>query len=133
MAKTDSEKTLRDYDRGLLKSGLTSLFWAVVQDRKRRGKYTMLDVARAVGKDKSAVSRWFSSAPNWRLETVADIASALDLDLEFQARERTTGRIYTASGVAMPSGYGSVIHDVNKPAQQWTSKGLDHIITAVSE
>ncbi|MDP3635556.1 helix-turn-helix transcriptional regulator [Phenylobacterium sp.] len=133
MAKTDSEKTLRDYDRGLLKSGLTSLFWAVVQDRKRRGKYTMLDVARAVGKDKSAVSRWFSSAPNWRLETVADIASALDLDLEFQARERTTGRVYTASGVVMPSGHGSVIHDVNKPAQQWTSKELRHVITAVSE
>ena len=98
MPKTTRDLVLRDYDRGLLKSGLTSLFWAVIMDRKRRGKYTMLDVARATGKHKSAVSRWFSSPPNWRLETVADIASALDLDLEIRARDRATGQIFTASG-----------------------------------
>jgi DNA-binding phage protein len=131
MAKTDNRNVLRDYDRGLLKSGLTSLFWAVVQDRKRHGRYTMTDVARAVGKDKSAVSRWFSSTPNWRLETVADIASALDLDLEFQARDRTTGRIYTASGMVTSSGQGSADHNLSTKSQVWAPPKCEPIVTVV--
>lgn len=95
---TSTEAELRDYDRARIKAGLFSLFWAVISDRRKRGKYTMKEFAAAVGRDKSAVSRWFSDPPNWRLETAADIANALGIDVEFRARERATGRIFTSSG-----------------------------------
>lgn len=88
-----------EFDRDRLRSDLFSLFWAVISDRKKRGKYTLKEVAIATKRDKSAVSRWFASPPNWQLNTVADIASALDLDLEFRARERSTGRVYCGSGL----------------------------------
>ena len=101
MGKTDED---REYDRALLKSGLLSLFWGVIQDRRRRGKDTLQEVAHALGRDKSTVSKWFSDPPNWRLETMADVASALDLDLDFTARDRVTGQVYSASGpVAAPA------------------------------
>ena len=99
LMKTPSEPDmLRDYDRSLLKSSLLSLFWAVISDRRGRGKYTLQQVADSVGTDKSVVSRWFAKPPNWRLDSVSDVASALGLDLEFRARERATGRIFSPSG-----------------------------------
>jgi len=104
MKSNNKDAMLREYDRNLLRGALTSLFWGVIMARKKRGRYTMQDVADAIGKDKSAISRWFSTAPNWRLDTVADIASALDLDLEFQARERSTGAVFTTSGQVVGQG-----------------------------
>jgi transcriptional regulator with XRE-family HTH domain len=98
MSMKRTEADFRDYDRARIKSGLFSLFWAVIADRRKHGKYTMKEFADAVGRDKSAVSRWFSDPPNYRLETAADIASALGVDLEFRARDRATGRMFTPSG-----------------------------------
>lgn len=99
-------ESLRDYDRAVLKSGVSSLFWAVLRDRKKNRGFTLADLARATARDKAAVSRWFATPQNWRLDTVADIADALDVDVEVRAVERGTGRVFTASGPLTQSAYG---------------------------
>lgn len=89
----------REYDRGMLRSELVSLFWAVIAERKKEsGGFALKQLADALGVDKSQVSRWFNGLPNWEANTMADIAGALDVDLQFIARDRRDGRVYTAAG-----------------------------------
>ncbi len=90
---------LEHYDRLMLRSALVSLFWGVIADRKMRRGYKLQELAQSIGMDKSGVSRWFSgSAPNWTLDTIADIANALNVVLRVEAVERDTGTVYTSKG-----------------------------------
>jgi hypothetical protein len=90
---------VREYDRLMLRSSFVSLFWAVIKERKRHGKFTLRSIADAIGRDKSTVSRWFSNdQPNWELDTISDLAWALDLNLEVTARARDTGTIFASTG-----------------------------------
>lgn len=101
--KTSNEKRLRDYDRHMLRSAFVSVFWGAITEKRKNRKFTLQELANRVGTNKSVVSRWFSKPhPNWRSDTMADIASALDLDLEITARDRLTGAIYTPQGVHGP-------------------------------
>lgn len=87
------------YERGMLRSAFVSLFWAVINARKKRpGGFTLQSLAKATGSSKHEVSRWFNGDPNWTLNTVANIAHALDLELIIQARDRSTGVVYTPTG-----------------------------------
>lgn len=87
------------YDRAMLRAEFASLFWAAIMEKRKSGKFTLVGLAKALGKNKGEVSRWFSSdAPNWTLGTVAEIAYALDLQIHIEARDRSTGMILTASG-----------------------------------
>ena len=52
-----------------------------------------------MGNDKSKVSNWFNGDPNWTINTIAALAHALGLDINVVATERTTGQVFTASGV----------------------------------
>jgi transcriptional regulator with XRE-family HTH domain len=81
-----------------------SLFWGVIRERRRSGKCTLEALADAIGRDKSAVSRWFSGEPNWELDTISDIAGALDLDIRIEARERSTDKRFAPEGFVPPSG-----------------------------
>ena len=97
----DPSQRLRDFDREMLRTQFASLLWAAIQERKRIGRFTLQELATRIGVGKSQVSKWFSGkSHNWQLDTIADMAHALDLDFEIRARERTTGTIFTASGVA---------------------------------
>lgn len=98
--KTEAERErLVAFDREMLRSAFVSMFWSVISDRKRRGGYMLQTLADALGCHKSAVSRWFSNEPpNWTLDTVADIAGALDVELHIEARDRQTGIVHTAAG-----------------------------------
>lgn len=87
------------YKRATLRAAFVSLFWAVISERKKRGGFTLQALAKAIGSTKHEVSRWFNGDPNWTINTVANIAHALDLELTIQARERTTGLIFTPAGV----------------------------------
>jgi hypothetical protein len=92
---------MRKYDRQMLRSAFVSMFWAVIADRKRRDGYRLLDLADALRVGKSVISKWFSrsgSPANWNLSTMADIASALDVEIDVQLRERSTGVVYKPSG-----------------------------------
>ena len=82
----------------MLRSAFVSLFWVVFCARKRRTGYTLQALADAAGKDKSEISRGLGGQPNWTLNTVADIAHALDLDIRIEARERQTGTVFTPAG-----------------------------------
>ena len=89
---TLTKAQLEHYDRLMLRSALVSLFWGVITDRKQDRGYKLQDLAEAIGMDKSGVSRWFSgNDPNWTLNTIADIANALNVDLRVEAVERGTG------------------------------------------
>jgi hypothetical protein len=103
------------FDRGMLRGAFASLFWGVVSERRKKGILTMQGLAEALCLDKSAVSRWFGDPPNWTLNTIADIAHALDLELEITARDRKTGIVYTPHGREDPA-YASTPSDNPAPA-----------------
>ena len=98
--KIHSPERMREYDREMLRSTFVSIFWAAISERRKRAKFTLQSLADKLGVDKSVVSRWFSGdRPNWETDTIADIAGALDLDLEITARERSHPAVtLTASG-----------------------------------
>jgi transcriptional regulator with XRE-family HTH domain len=102
ISKKDDPKFVMAYDRALFRSAILSLFWAVISDRKKRGGFTFQSFAKKIGSTKHEVSRWFSGDPNWTLNTIASIANALDLDLRIEAVERSTGRVFTSSGIKAP-------------------------------
>ena len=91
----------RGFSEEMLRASYVSLFWGVIAERRRRGVFTLQSLADALGIDKSGVSRWFSGdAPNWELNTVADIAEVLGVDLQAPtAVERSTGHVFTPAGV----------------------------------
>jgi transcriptional regulator with XRE-family HTH domain len=88
---------LGDYDRLMLRSAFVSLFWATLQDKGKQLKF----LAKELRVDKSAISRWFSSnPPNMQVDTISDIARALDLEIRITATPRDgSPKIYTPSGV----------------------------------
>lgn len=98
--KSDQERVLRDFDRETLKADYASMFWSALETRKREDGFSMADLARACGKDKSQVSHWFAGdPPNWEEHTLADIARGLDIELVVQARDRKLPtRVFTAQG-----------------------------------
>lgn len=97
------ERRLNVYDRAMFRSGILGIFWQAIQDKKRRDRFTLQDVATKLHIGRSAVSRWFSGdPPNWQADTMVDIANALDLDLIITARSRITGTMYSASGSSAP-------------------------------
>lgn len=101
--KKSDPKFIRAYDRAMLRAQFVSLFWSIIAERKKRGAFTLQGLAKALGKNKGEVSRWFSGEPNWTLNTIASLSHALDVDLRVQAVERTTGMVFTASGASAGS------------------------------
>jgi transcriptional regulator with XRE-family HTH domain len=89
----------RLYKRIMLRSEFQSLFWGVLKTRKREAKLTLKGLADRLGINKSYVTRSFSSPPNWQIDKIADMADALGVDLHLEARDRTTGAIYTPTGL----------------------------------
>jgi hypothetical protein len=80
----------------------SSVMWSAITNKRSEHKLTLAGLANALSVDKSVISRWFASGtrPNWQLNTIADLAHALDLEIEVTARDRSTGVIYTAAGPA---------------------------------
>jgi DNA-binding phage protein len=98
--KRTDPKFDKAFDRAALRTAFVSTFWAVIEDRKkRRGGFTMTALAKAVGSSKHEVSRWFNGSPNWTLNTIANIANALGLEIVVSVRERSTGRVFTPAGL----------------------------------
>jgi transcriptional regulator with XRE-family HTH domain len=94
----DERKMIQEYDRDLLRSAFEGVFWSVVEKRRAAGM-TFQDIADAAGRDKTTVSKWFNDdQKNWTIETLADIAGALDVELVIRARERKDGTMHTPSG-----------------------------------
>jgi ribosome-binding protein aMBF1 (putative translation factor) len=95
-----NDERLREYDRTMLRSAFVSLFWSAISERKRKDGLKLQTLADRLRTNKSFVSRWFShKPPNWRVDTISDLANVLDLDLKVEAIERSTGTVFTASGL----------------------------------
>jgi hypothetical protein len=101
-AKT-KEALLAEYDRGMLRSAFVSLFWSIITYRKSQGRFALKTLADRIGVHKSSPTRWFSGErPNWTVNTIADIANALEVDLEVTAQDRRTGVRFTSHGIIEP-------------------------------
>jgi transcriptional regulator with XRE-family HTH domain len=92
-------KFVRAYDRAMLRSAFVSLFWAVITERRKKGTYTLIQLAKQLGTNKAEVSRWFKGEPNWTVGTIANIANALNVDLRIQAVDRVSGEVFTPAGI----------------------------------
>jgi transcriptional regulator with XRE-family HTH domain len=114
--KTDP-KFVRAYDRGMLRSAFVSLFWSVITERRKKGPFTLQQLAKILGANKAEVSRWFKGQPNWTIGTIANIANALDLDIKIQAVDRKSGEVFTPAGPVQ-----SYIQSKSQPIT--TSSGL---------
>ena len=103
-AQKSQDKLLLAYDREMLRSAFVSLFWLVIFRKKEHGGFALKTLADKIGVHKSAPSRWFSGGhPNWTVNTISDIANALDVDLEIRAHDRKTGETYAPYGLIEPT------------------------------
>jgi len=84
----------------MLRSAVQSAFWSALNFRKKNDGMSQNELAKKLDADKSIISRWFSGDPNWELNTISDIADALDVDVEFHLKDRRSTAIFTPSGVA---------------------------------
>ena len=89
---------IKEYDREMLRASFVSLFWSVISDLKKRRGYKLHHLADELGCDKSIVSRWFSNNPNWTLNTISDLANALNVELRIEAVERDMKTVHTPQG-----------------------------------
>jgi len=97
--RNSKQRLLKAYDREMLRSAFASLFWVVITYRKEHGGFSLKALADRIGVNKSEPSRWFSGPrPNWTLNTVADLAGALGVDLEIRARDSSVGVIFAPYG-----------------------------------
>jgi transcriptional regulator with XRE-family HTH domain len=105
--KSDT-KFVRAYDRAMLRSAFVSLFWAIITERRKKGTYTLLELAKQLGTNKGAVSRWFKGEPNWTVGTIANIANALNVELRIEAVDRVSGEVFTPAGIQVHKQYQEV-------------------------
>jgi hypothetical protein len=113
---------LGEFDRGMLRSAFVSLFWNVIAYKKAQGQYSLKRFSDELGVNKSAPSRWFSGdRPNWQINTIADIARALDVELEIQAKDRQSGVIFAPHGIVLsvPETKVTAKSVDPKPAEVW--------------
>jgi transcriptional regulator with XRE-family HTH domain len=103
--RKSNPKFVRAYDRAMLRSAFVSLFWAIITERRKKGTYTLVQLAEQLGTNKAEVSRWFRGEPNWTVGTIANIANALNVELHIQAVDRTSGEIFTPAGVQASKAY----------------------------
>lgn len=88
----------------MLRSAFVSLFWGIIMERKKRGSFTLQALAKALSTNKGEVSRWFNGDPNWTINTIANVADALDVELRIQAIDRKSGEVFTPSGLQVSAG-----------------------------
>ena len=94
-----ASRRVRAYDRAMIRAQFASLFWAAIMEKRKHGRYPLSELAKALGRNKGEVSRWFSgNAPNWTVGTIAEVAYALNLEIRIEAIDRDTGMVLTASG-----------------------------------
>jgi transcriptional regulator with XRE-family HTH domain len=99
MKKRNSlEDNLAAYDSEMLRSAFVSLFWGIISFKKAHGAFSLKSLAEKIGVNKSQPTRWFSgSRPNWTVNTIAAIASALGVTIEIRARDES-GMVFAPHG-----------------------------------
>ncbi len=98
--KTNKKQTIAgEFDREMLKVAFSSLFWSIITFKKEKEGFSLKKLADELGVHKSMPSRWFSGAgPNWELNTIADIARSLNVEISVVATDKDSGVIFSPSG-----------------------------------
>jgi transcriptional regulator with XRE-family HTH domain len=74
--------------------------YAALQYRKESLGLSRADFGERTGRDKTGVSKLLRGPGNWTIQTIADVANALELDIEFAFFDRyDQTRIFTATGM----------------------------------
>jgi len=77
-----SDRDIRYYRR-LSRNRVFSEVLAYYAKVAAESGYRKCDIADALGKEPSQISRWFSEPANWTLDTVSDLLLALGAEMEF--------------------------------------------------
>jgi transcriptional regulator with XRE-family HTH domain len=120
-------KSQDGFARAMLRAAITSLVWVVFSERRKKNGLTFAALAEALQVNKSAISRWFNSSPNWTVNTIADLANALDVDIEIRARDRRSGAIYTPSGTLTTTHSGAVIFKIPVIVRAGFAEGISQV------
>lgn len=100
MKPSENDRFQLHYEQGMLRSAFRSMFWAIISERKKAGRFSLKDfIALLPRGDKGKVSKWFNGDPNWTINTIGTIARALNVDIKIEAVDRTTGVIFTPTGI----------------------------------
>lgn len=98
-----SYKARREFAAELLEHAFFGAFYTAIATRKREESLTRKQLASRMGREKTGVSKLLSGPRNWQLSTIADLAEALGLRVEFSLVDRHLPiRHFTAVGVQYP-------------------------------
>ncbi len=90
----------REFLSDLLQREIFSAFYEAAVHRKATSDLTQSDLARRIGADKARVSKLLRNHGNWTIETISDLANALDLRVEFALSDTVEPtQVFTATGV----------------------------------
>ncbi|CDO37264.1 helix-turn-helix transcriptional regulator [Novosphingobium sp. KN65.2] len=119
MANSGFDVDAKEYDRTILKSEMVSLFWSVISEKKKGPEgYTLQRLADTLGVNKSVISRWFNGTPNWEMNTVSDLASALGVELQISAKDYSSEKVYTSHGIVYPDSTRSSLDVISIPRSE---------------
>jgi transcriptional regulator with XRE-family HTH domain len=78
--------------------------YSAVQYRMESNGMTRADFGERTGRDKTGVSKLLRGPGNWTIQTISDVANALEVDVEFAFfDQRDQTRLFTATGMHHPS------------------------------
>ncbi len=84
----------------VLDASIFGAFLLAIEARRDEDSLTQTKLAELMGRDKANISKLLEGPQNWTVQTISDLAQALDLEVEF------------------------VLHDKHKPGRQFTPTGV---------
>ena len=100
MEKTPRSKIEREESRYNLRFMFASLFYNIIAERREAGA-SLSSMAGDIGVDKSQLTNWLGTEPNWQVSSIADIASGLRLKLRIHAIDED-GKCWSPNGLTTP-------------------------------
>jgi DNA-binding phage protein len=90
----------RAFNVEVLQSQIFGAFYSALEYRKNHANLTNVEIARRSGWSRSAVTKTMAKPQNWTIETIAKMATALDVAFEFKLVDRTNPiRCFDANGM----------------------------------
>jgi transcriptional regulator with XRE-family HTH domain len=104
----------------MMETAFFGAFYAAILARKEEQSLTRAALGKRMGREKTGISKLLSGPRNWQIDTISDLAEALDLRLEIALVDRVNPlRKFTPTGVVF-----------NIPTEMTT--GLSQLINAPS-
>lgn len=89
----------RSFEIENLKADFFGMFLVAIQARKNEQGLTQDELAHRLGKEKTGTSKLLSGPRNWQISTIAEMALALDVEIELALVDKTNpARKFTPTG-----------------------------------